>query len=74
MKTQIVKDHKGKPTGVFIPMKEWEYIKSYFPEIESIHKDLPKWQKDIIDQRLKDIEEDPKQLLPIDRLFDVLDR
>lgn len=74
MKTQIIKDHKGKPTGVFIPMQDWEYIKSCYPEIEKIDKDIPKWQKDILDQRLKDIKDDPEQLLPIDKLFDVLDR
>ena len=26
MKTQIIKDYKGLPTGVFIPIENWENI------------------------------------------------
>jgi hypothetical protein len=27
MKSQIIQDYNGLPTGVFIPIKDWENIK-----------------------------------------------
>jgi len=40
--------------------------------IENIEQDLPQWQKDIIDDRLKAIADDPACLRPIDELFEEL--
>lgn len=54
MKTQLIQDHNGKPTGVFITYRDWELIKKNFPNIEDIEDDIPQWHKDIIDQRLDD--------------------
>lgn len=34
MKPQVIQDHNGNPTGVFIPIKEWEEIKKQYPGIE----------------------------------------
>lgn len=34
MKTQIIQDHNGVPTGVFIPIKEWEKLKEQYPDID----------------------------------------
>jgi hypothetical protein len=62
MKTQLVQDHNGKPTGVFIPIKDWELIKKKFPSIEKIDEDIPQWHKAILDERLNDKKE------PIDAL------
>ncbi len=39
MKTQIIQDHNGIPTGVFIPIEDWERIKELYPNIE--HDNLP---------------------------------
>ncbi|MBS9766940.1 MAG: addiction module component CHP02574 family protein [Flavobacteriaceae bacterium] len=33
MRTQIIQDHNGVPTGVFIPMRDWEEIKAKYPNI-----------------------------------------
>ena len=38
MKTQIIQDHNGLPTGVFIPIEDWEIIKNEYPNIESTEK------------------------------------
>ncbi len=72
MKTQIINDVNGLPTGVFIPIEDWELIKKYYPNIEKVDQQLPQWQKDILDSRLADLD-NPANLEPIDELFRVLD-
>ncbi len=36
MKLQYISDDKGKTTGVFIPIKEWEGLKAKFKGIEDV--------------------------------------
>ncbi len=36
--------------------------------------DLPQWQKDLLDARMKRIKDDPTSLHPIKQLFEELDR
>lgn len=72
MRTQIIQDHNGLPTGVFIPIEDWENIKKNYPSIEKVDEDLPQWQKDIIDARLADLN-NPDKFKSIEHLFDVLD-
>ena len=72
MRTQLIQGHNGLPTGVFIPIEDWELIKKTFPSIEHIEDDMPQWQKDIIDARLADLN-NPNKFKSIEHLFDVLD-
>jgi hypothetical protein len=74
MRTQIIQDHNGLPTGVFIPMEDWENIKKSYPDIEEISNDIPDWQKEIISERLESMAKNPKRIKPIQGLFDVLDK
>ncbi len=71
---QLLQNELGAITGVFIPIKEWTIMKSNYPDIDSLDKELPDWQKKILDERLKDIEKNPASLRPISELFDILDR
>ena len=72
MRTQIIQDYKGLPTGVFIPIEDWENLKKHYPNLESINDELPKWQKDILDIRFSDLDNSDK-IEPIDELYKVLD-
>jgi hypothetical protein len=72
MSLQIIQCGKGKPTGVFIPINDWENIIRKYPNIEKINNDIPKWHKDILDERLADID-NPDKFEPIVELFKVLD-
>lgn len=74
MKAQIIQDHIGLPSGVFIPMKDWEVIKSQYPDIEEISNDIPEWQKEILTKRLEAIAKNPERIKPIQGLFDALDK
>jgi hypothetical protein len=74
MRTQVIQDHNGLPTGVFIPIEDWEIIKNEYPNIESTEKELELWEMDLIDQRLAAIEKNPEKLQPIENLFKELRR
>ena len=72
MKTQIIKDDNGRPTGVFIPIEQWERLKSMYPNIEKEDDDLPQWQKELLDLRLADIN-NPDKIENIAEFYKVLD-
>jgi Putative addiction module component len=71
---QLLQNELGAATGVFIPIKEWSIMKSNYPDIDALESELPNWQKIIIDERLKDIENNPASLRPISELFDILEK
>jgi hypothetical protein len=73
MTTQTIQDNNGVPTGVFIPMENWNRIKKQYPDIEKTENDLPQWQKDILDLRLVDLD-NPLKIKPIQGLYDILDQ
>jgi hypothetical protein len=62
MNLQYISDSKGKTTGVFIPINDWEYLKNKYKEIEQDEKnafEIPEWQKEIVRQRLNDYKNNP---------------
>jgi ribosome-binding protein aMBF1 (putative translation factor) len=36
MKVQIIQDSKGKKTGVYIPIQEWNELKKQYTELEAM--------------------------------------
>ena len=66
MNLQYISDNKGKTTGVFIPISDWEYLKNKFKEIELEEKDafeVPEWQKEFVRQRLIEYRRNPENVL-----------
>ena len=66
MNLQYISDNKGKTTGVFIPIHDWEYLKGKYKEIEQEEKhtfEVPGWHKDIVLKRLKEYQKDPDNVL-----------
>jgi len=53
MSLQYITDDKGKTTGVFIPIQEWNNIKSKYKGIGQETIDVPEWQKKIVRERIK---------------------
>jgi hypothetical protein len=58
MTLQFIHDNRGNTTGVFIPIEEWQYLKTKYTELqkeeaENVVEFAP-WQKQIIDERLND--------------------
>jgi hypothetical protein len=71
LQAQILKDQQGAPMGVFIPMQAWERVKFQYPDIEYMDMDLPQWEKEFIDRRLK-MARHPDRLQAIETLFEGL--
>ncbi len=57
---QYTYDNLGNPIGVFLPIAEWNKLS------EKMHLDIPQWQKDLIDLRLAEYNEDPESTLDWD--------
>ena len=73
MRLQVVKDGKGKNTGVFITIEDWDLIKINYPDIDNLDEDIPQWQKQFLDRRLEIISKTPGSIKAIDELFTELD-
>lgn len=71
MSLQYITDDKGQTTGVFIPIQEWNSIKSRYKDID---QDIPEWHKEIIDQRMKDYKENPDQAIDFDLAMDEIEK
>lgn len=72
MNVQYIHDSKGNPTGVFIPLEEWNSLKEKFSGLdEEVANgfDIPEWHKEILDERLKDYENNPDELLRFDSVI-----
>jgi hypothetical protein len=48
MNVQYVTNGKGKPSGVFIPIEDWELIRK---ELAS-KSEIPDWHKEILSERM----------------------
>jgi hypothetical protein len=38
MKLQVIQDNKGKTTGVYIPIQEWNVLKKRYKDLENIEQ------------------------------------
>ncbi len=74
MSLQYISDDSGHTTAVIIPIEEWNIIRNEYPGIEGATNELPQWQKNLIDSRLKKIADNPDCLKPIEELFAELDK
>jgi hypothetical protein len=67
MTLQFIHDTKGNTTGVFIPIEEWQNLKTKYSELQNEEAqsslELSSWQKEIIDQRLKDYYKNPDDVV-----------
>jgi len=76
MGLQFISDSKGETTGVFIPINEWNELKSKFKGIEE-EEDLatiPDWHINIIQSRLDEYKKHPERVLDFDTAMDEIDK
>ena len=52
MRLQVIQDSKGKPTGVFIPISDWQELKNQHKELAELEYEEP--SKEQILQELKE--------------------
>jgi hypothetical protein len=70
MTLQFIHDNKGNTTGVFIPIDEWQDLKTKYTDLQTEEAQnnvtLTSWQKEIIDQRLEDYYKNPNDVVDFD--------
>ena len=57
MNLQYITDEKGETTGVFIPIHEWNSLKSKYQDIDNFN--IPEWHKQVVNERLEDYKKNP---------------
>lgn len=74
MNLQYISDSTGKTTGVFIPITEWNELKSKYKGIDQEQIDIPAWQMDEVRKRLDDYKNNPNQALDFDAALDDIEK
>lgn len=74
MNLQYISDSKGKTTGVFIPIDEWNYLKSKYKEIEKEEITIPDWHKNLVKERLNEYNKNPASALDFETEIDELEK
>jgi len=53
MNFQYISDNKGKTTGVFIPIQDWDkFVKKHNIPQEEVYT-VPEWHKEVVRNRVK---------------------
>jgi len=74
MSIQYISDSKGKITGVFIPISEWNTLKKKYKDIDETDIYIPQEQKDIVNERLEEYNEDPDSALDFDSAMNDIEK
>jgi hypothetical protein len=78
MSLQFIKDNKGNTTGVYIPIEEWESLKSNNIQLQKVETEinieLESWQKQIINDRLNEYYSNPTDVNDFDKTIDDIEK
>ncbi|MBO0938193.1 hypothetical protein J2I47_16695 [Fibrella sp. HMF5335] len=77
MNLQVIHDSKGKPTGVFIPMPDWDKLKKQYSDLAQYEHAEPSIQQLTTELKeaiveLKAVEQGTKKPRPLSVLLDEL--
>lgn len=78
MTLQFIHDNNGNTTGVFIPIDDWQLLKTKYvdlqkEEVENV-LELADWQKKVIDERLNDYHNNKLTLVNFDNTLDDIEK
>jgi hypothetical protein len=78
MTLQFIHDNKGNTTGVFIPIEEWQTLKTKYAELQKEEAkntyELAQWQKNVIDERLNEYYNHPNDVVDFDKTIDDIEK
>ena len=78
MTLQFIHDNKGNTTGVFIPIEEWQTLKTRYSDLQAEEisnlTELATWQKKIIEERLEDYYQNPEDVCNFSNTIDEIER
>lgn len=72
MNLQYISDDIGKTTGVFIPISEWNKLKSKYKDLEQL--DTQNWQLEEVRKRLNEHEKYPTRAQDFDQAMDDIEK
>lgn len=78
MTLQFIHDNKGNTTGVFIPIEEWQTLKTKYTDLQREESEnlveFSAWQKQIIDDRLNDYYSNSNDVEFFDKTIDDIEK
>jgi hypothetical protein len=78
MTLQFIHDNKGNTTGVFLPIEEWQTLKTKYTELQKAEAEnlieLAPWQKKILDERLNEYYKSPTNVEDFDKTLDDIEK
>lgn len=78
MNLQFIHDNRGNTTGVFIPIEEWQTLKTKYADLQKEEAEnvveLASWQKQIIDERLSDYYKNSTDVADFDKTIDDIEK
>ncbi|MBX3163378.1 MAG: hypothetical protein KF900_02770 [Bacteroidetes bacterium] len=78
MTLQFIHDNRGNTTGVFIPIEEWQTLKTKYADLQKEEAEnvmeLAQWQKQIIDERLNDYYKNANDVTDFDKMLDDIEK
>lgn len=78
MTLQFIHDKRGNTTGVFIPIEEWQLLKTKYTDLQKEEAEnlveLASWQKQIIDVRLNDYYNNPSDVADFNKTIDDIEK
>jgi hypothetical protein len=74
MNLQYITDSNGQTTGVFIPINEWNDLKTKFKDIDHEGLEVPEWHKEIVRKRMELYKNNPDQSLDFDSALDDIEK
>ena len=78
MALQFIHDNRGNTTGVFIPIEEWQSLKTKYTDLQREEAEniveLATWQKQIIDERLTDYYKNSADVSDFDETIDDIEK
>ncbi len=78
MTLQFIHDNRGNTTGVFIPIEEWQSLKTKYTDLQKEEAEnvveLAPWQKQIIDDRLSDYYNNLTDVADFDKTIDDIEK
>lgn len=78
MALQFIQDNRGNTTGVFISIEEWKTLKSKYSDLQKEEAEsglnLTGWQKQLLDDRLNDYDNNSTNVASFDKTLDDIER
>ncbi len=73
MNLQYITNNQGVPTGVYIPINDWNILRDRYKNIEKDFLQIPDWHKEIVNKRINDFEKNNTELLDFNKVMEQIE-